>query len=82
MYKRQEIDIARFIGTELTDRAGDKAQILDDFLDYFAPLSTKERLFAALFVDIVFRMHNSIFENDSFELTDKWLNILDNLFSE
>ena len=77
-----EIDIARFIGTELTDRAGDKAQILDDFLDYFAPLSTKERLFAALFVDIVFRMHNSIFENDSFELTDKWLNILDNLFSE
>ena len=72
-----ELDIARFIGTELTDTNMDKQALKNELIEYFAPLSSKDRIEAMLFVDIVFRLHNSIYENDSFELTDKWLDILD-----
>ena len=47
-----------------------------ELVEYFAPLSSKERIESLLFVDMVFRLHNSLFENDTFELTDKWLSIL------
>ena len=71
-----ELDIARFIGTELTEAKGDKIEIKNQLVNYFLPLSTKERIEAMLFVDMVFRLHNSIFENDTFEMTDKWLDIV------
>lgn len=29
-----------------------------------------------LYVDMVFKLHNSIFENDIFEFVDKWLEII------
>lgn len=71
-----ELDIARFIGTELTDTKDDVQKKKAELVEYFAPLSSKDRIESLLFVDMVFRLHNSLFENDTFELTDKWLNIL------
>lgn len=71
-----ELDIARFIGTELTDTTDDVKKKKAELVEYFAPLSSKERIESLLFVDMVFRCHNSLFENDTFELTDKWLSIL------
>lgn len=71
-----ELDIVRFIGTELTDTTEDVQKKKAELVKYFAPLSSKERIESLLFVDMVFRLHNSLFENDTFELTDKWLSIL------
>lgn len=71
-----ELDIVRFIGTELTDTTEDVQKKKTELVEYFAPLSSKERIESLLFVDMVFRLHNSLFENDTFELTDKWLSIL------
>lgn len=71
-----ELDIARFIGTELTDDVANAKNKKAELVEYFAPLSSKDRIEAILFVDMVFRLHNSLFENDTFELTDKWLEIL------
>lgn len=75
-----ELDIARFIGTELTDAKDDRNKLRDELVDYFSPLSSKEKIEAMLFVDMVFRLHNSIFENDTFELTDKWLEVIKDMF--
>ncbi len=71
-----ELDIVRFIGTELTDTTEDVQKKKAELVEYFVPLSSKERIESLLFVDMVFRLHNSLFENDTFELTDKWLSIL------
>lgn len=71
-----ELDIVRFIGTELTDTTEDVQKKKAELVEYFASLSSKERIESLLFVDMVFRLHNSLFENDTFELTDKWLSIL------
>lgn len=43
------------------------------------PICDRDRLKSALFIDIVFRLHNSLFENEDYTLTDKWLNNLENL---
>ena len=76
-----ELDIARFIGTELTiSEADDIKKAKNELVEYFTPLSSKEIIESILFVDMVFRLHNSIYENDSFELTDKWLSLLDRNF--
>lgn len=72
-----EFDIARFIGTELTDICDDDEPDFNSFLGFFSDIVNPEKLKSALFIDMAFRLHNSIFENDSFELTDKWLGILD-----
>ena len=71
-----ELDIARFIGTELTQAKSNVLELKNCLVDYFSPISSKERIEAMLFVDMVFRLHNSIYENESFELTDKWLKLL------
>lgn len=71
-----EIDLARFIGTELTDTDGDKKAIYTKLIDQLSALTTKKKLEAACFVDMVFRLHNSLFENEDYKLTDKWLNVL------
>ena len=75
-----ELDIARFIGTELTNSKSQDINVLkNELVEYFSALSSKDRIEAMLFIDVVFRLHNSIYENDSFELTDKWLCILDSI---
>ena len=75
-----ELDIARFIGTELTDTAEDKVEVKNELINYFEPISDRKRIEAMLIVDMVFRLHNSIFENDTFELTDKWLEVLESVY--
>ncbi len=72
----REFDIARYIGTELTDTEGNKAELYKKLLDYFAPICDKNRLKSACFIDMVFRLHNSLFENEDYRLTDKWLRVL------
>lgn len=74
-----EIDLARFIGTELTDTDDDKKAIYDKLINQLSVLTTKEKLEAACFVDMVFRLHNSLFENEDYKLTDKWLIVLNNI---
>lgn len=75
----KELDVARYIGTELSDNECDISKSVDEMLDYFAPIVDREVLKTALFIDIVFRLHNSIFENETYSLTDKWLEVLDKL---
>ncbi|MCM1286164.1 MAG: 2-C-methyl-D-erythritol 4-phosphate cytidylyltransferase [Acetobacter sp.] len=71
-----EIDIARFIGTEFTENEQMTVENYKKFVDFFSDIVDKDKLKSAIIIDIIFRLHNSIFENDSFELTDKWLRIL------
>lgn len=71
-----EFDLARYIGTELTDGEC-SAESLDAMLDFFSELADRETLKAALFVDVVFRLHNSLFENENYTLTEKWLGVLE-----
>lgn len=73
----REFDIARYIGTELTDNEVDTEKNLENMLNYFAPLSSREKILSALFIDIVFRLHNSLFENEDYKLTDRWLSVLE-----
>lgn len=68
----REFDIARYIGTELTDGNA----TAEEMLDYFATVTDRDKLKSALFIDIVFRLHNSLFENENYNLTDKWFEIL------
>ncbi len=68
----KEFDIARYMGTELTDGNAEA----EEMLNYFAPVADRDKLKSALFIDIVFRLHNSLFENENYDLTDKWLEIL------
>lgn len=75
----KEIDIARYIGTELTDVSGDINQHFQKLIIAFSSICDKERLKKALFVDVVFRLHNSLFENENYILTDKWLKVLNNI---
>ena len=74
-----EIDLARFIGTELTDTDGNKKAIFDKLIEQFEVLTDKNKLIAACKIDMIFRLHNSLFENENYDLTDKWLNVLNSI---
>lgn len=76
----KEFDIVRYIGTELTDGNGDIKETCEEMLKFFAPLSSYDKLKSALFIDVVFRLHNSLFENSNYDLTDKWLNVLQEIY--
>lgn len=71
-----EIDIARFIGTELTEAQDNTKVLFDDWVEGFSAIADKRRLEIACFIDMVFRLHNSLFENEDYLLTDKWLKVL------
>lgn len=73
----KEFDIVRYIGTELSDNDCDITQSKNQMLEYFSKIANIDKLKSALFIDIVFRLHNSLFENDNYDLTDKWLKILE-----
>ena len=75
-----ELDIARFIGTELTNSTQDIKELKTKLVEYFSGISSKEKIEVMLYIDIAFRLHNSIYENDSFELTDKWLDVLNEVY--
>ena len=74
-----EIDIARFIGTELTDGNGDIAENYNLLIEKFSVIADRDRLKKACFIDMIFRLHNSLFENENYDLTDKWLNVLNQI---
>ena len=75
----KEFDIARYIGTELTDTDKEIKPLYEKLINYFSQITDKEALKKAMFIDIVFRLHNSLFENEDYVLTDKWLNVLDKI---
>lgn len=72
-----ELDIARYIRTELTDGDGNIKEQYEKLVDCFSTLVPREKLETLCFVDMVFRLHNSLFENENYNLTDKWLNVLE-----
>lgn len=74
-----EIEYARYIGTELkmiidTSIEKDILSIWQDMLDYFSEFSPL--ISEALYVDVVFRMHNATFENDDDMLVNRWFKVL------
>ncbi len=75
----KEFDIARYIGTELTDTECDKRELFYELIEYFTPICDRRKLISAVYVDMIFRLHNSLFENEDYVLTDKWLNVLKQL---
>lgn len=75
----KEVDIARYMGTELCDGSNNVDKKRREMINYFSQIADKDKLEKILFIDIVFRLHNSLFENDDFVLTDKWLDVLKNL---
>ena len=73
----KEFEIARFIGTVLTENIeGDIKWYLRDTVQSFSTITDSTLLRAALYVDMVFRMHNTTFEDDNDVLRNKWLKIL------
>ena len=75
----KEFDIARYIGTELTDTDKETKPLFEELLKYFSVLCPVEKIRKAALIDMIFRLHNSLFENDDYTLTDKWLKVLDTL---
>lgn len=75
----KEFDIARYIGTELTDTDCNKQALLDQLIASFAAFCDPKKLQASVYIDIIFRLHNSLFENDNYDLTDKWLAVLQDI---
>lgn len=72
----KEFEFVRFIATELCDGKGDLKRNCRELLDAFSSFLCEDKLKSALFIDIVFRLHNSIFENDAHSLTDRWIYVL------
>ena len=74
-----ELEVARYIGTEINECKAEKREFFETIINYFSEIIDKERLKKMLYTDIVFRMHNSLFENEDYTLTDQWLDTLDAL---
>ena len=72
----KEFDIARYIGTELTDSDKDSKALYEELISYFSRLCPEDKIRDACFIDMVFRLHNSLFENEDYKLTDKWISVL------
>ncbi len=73
----KEFDIARYIGTELTDTEADTKALFEELLSYFSVLCPVDKIRDAVIIDMIFRLHNSLFENEDYVLTDKWLKVLE-----
>lgn len=77
----KEVDIARFIGTELCENceSSELRKDAEKIIDIFSAISNESIIKKILYVDMVFRLHNSLFENEDYVLTDKWLSVLDSI---
>ncbi len=74
-YAPVEINATRFIGTELVEHT----MSYDGLRALFDGVFERRRLTRALYIDTVFRMHNTLTENTDHVLCDRWLEILDDL---
>lgn len=72
----KEFEAARYIGTVLTEHIDDADAQLKHALDKFSEIYDRELIEKALFVDIVFRLHNTTFEDEDDTLRKKWLKAL------
>ncbi|MDE6758463.1 MAG: 2-C-methyl-D-erythritol 4-phosphate cytidylyltransferase [Clostridia bacterium] len=72
----KEIEFARFMGTVFTEDLENVETLLREVTKFFLNYSTQERILAALYIDVVFRLHNTTFENDDDVLANKWLEVL------
>lgn len=75
-----EIEFVRFIGTELEQGIHKKSKkdlesLLFFWLNFFGKYSSD--LIYALYIDIVFRMHNATFECSDSSLAKRWINVLE-----
>lgn len=75
-----EIEFVRFIGTELEQNIYKKSKkdlesLLFFWLNFFGRYSSD--LIYALYIDVVFRMHNATFECSDDSLVKRWLNVLE-----
>ncbi len=76
----KEFDIARYIGTELTDTENiNKKELFEELVSYFSQLCPTDKIRDAAIIDMIFRLHNSLFENEDYKLTDKWLKVLEEI---
>ena len=78
-----EFEAARFIGTELEEMYSkyNLKEILDFWIEFFGNFNLNEkRLIIALFIDIIFRLDNSTIEESDFTRTNRWINILNEIF--
>ncbi len=72
----KEIEFARFIGTALTENLDEAKNTLVKTVEFFEKYSDRDKLIAALIIDVAFRLHNTTFENDDDVLADKWIYVL------
>lgn len=77
----KEIEFARYIGTVLTEDLDSIKENLEKALSLFSKYSSKDKILKALFIDVVFRLHNTTFENDDDILARKWLKVVDEILS-
>lgn len=77
----KEIEYARYIGTVLTEDLDNAGENLQKAVGLFSKYSTQEKIIKALFIDVVFRLHNTTFENDDDILARKWLKVIDEILS-
>lgn len=80
-----EIEYARYIGTELemiidSDVESEINSRLKEMLEFFSEFSPS--IGVALYIDVVFRMHNATFECDDDVLVNRWLKVLAYIESE
>ena len=78
----KEFEAARYIGTVLTEHIDDVSYQLRNAIEKFSAIYNKRLLTAALFVDVVFRLHNTTFEDENDVLRNKWLKVLDAMKDE
>lgn len=74
-----EFELVRFIGTELESNYRQNDQELIECVLYWNRYMQKycKHIIPALYIDTVFRLHNSTFEINQGRLRDKWLRILE-----
>ena len=81
-YAPNGFEYVRFIGTELVEGQVLSENQLNSCISDFCEFVNAEELIAALYIDVVFRMHNTFNENADRILTMKWLSLLDLIFHE
>lgn len=81
-YAPQAFEYVRFLGTELVEKQDINNILLEICISDFYEFMNADKLVAALYIDVAFRMHNTFSENNDRVLTMKWLSLLDKILQE